>query len=216
MMLDSAVKFKDMFPRYRDIDVGFNYVPTESEWIQVKDVCRFLEVFDEITKMISGSEYPTANIFLPELYRIKELLIEKSLDPSFCMRSMAKKMAAKFDKYWGDSNVLISLGVILDPRYKMELIEFVFPIIYGKEESKRYIDEIKKVLYDLYAEYVMNFNSEERPPQKQKHSEIEGSSNPRASTAEKEVLSGKARFQLYVSKSQKLATTKIGLGCLFE
>ena len=33
------------------------------------------------------------------------------------------KMKDKFDKYWGDYNLLISMAAVLDPRIKMQLIE---------------------------------------------------------------------------------------------
>ena len=99
LMLAAALEVKDVFPRYHDIDPGFNYVPSLIDWMKVEEVCQFLGVFHEITNMISGSEYPTANLFLPELYRIKELLIEKSSDVSYHIRTMASKMSEKFDKY---------------------------------------------------------------------------------------------------------------------
>nr|XP_027067636.1 zinc finger BED domain-containing protein RICESLEEPER 2-like [Coffea arabica] len=89
LMLASGLEFKDVFPRYADIDPGFHYVPTDFEWMKVEEVCKFLGIFHEITDMISGSEYPTSNIFLVELYRIKELLNEKALDPFEHIRAMA-------------------------------------------------------------------------------------------------------------------------------
>ncbi|XP_051127597.1 zinc finger BED domain-containing protein RICESLEEPER 2-like [Andrographis paniculata] len=208
----SALQFKDVFSRYVDIDVEFRYAPTEFEWSQVEDIYQFLGVFHEITNMISGSEYPTANIFLPQLYRIKELPNEKSTH----IRSMALRMEEKFDKYWGDSNVLISLGAILDPRYKKELIGFVFSIIYGKDEASIYVGDIKKILYDLYDEYVMSYTSEERPPivSKCKHSEIRGSSTSNSLGSRGvgiEVLTEKAKFHMHVSKSNKASPQKSDL-----
>ncbi|XP_071924885.1 zinc finger BED domain-containing protein RICESLEEPER 2-like [Coffea arabica] len=126
LMFASGLEFKDVFPRYADIDPGFHYVLIDFEWMKVEEVCKFLGIFHEISDMISGFEYPTANIFLVELYRIKELLNEKALDPFEHIRAMAGSMSAKFDKYWGESNVLLSLGAILDPRYKMFLINHAF------------------------------------------------------------------------------------------
>ncbi|XP_051138111.1 zinc finger BED domain-containing protein RICESLEEPER 1-like [Andrographis paniculata] len=203
MMLASALQFKDMY-----IDVGFLYVPTEFEWSQVEDVCQFLGVFHDITNVIYASEYPKANIFFPKLYRIKELLNEKSSHHSSHMRSMALRMKEKFDKYWGESNMLISLGAILDPRYKMELVDFAFPIIYGEDEASTYVSEIKKILYDLYDEYVTSYTSKERPTivSKRKYSEIGGSSTSNSlefSGVRSEVLTGKANFNMHMIKSNK-------------
>ncbi|XP_027075871.2 zinc finger BED domain-containing protein RICESLEEPER 2-like [Coffea arabica] len=154
LMLASGLEFKDVFPRYADIDPGFHYVSTDFEWMKVEEVCKFLGIFHEITDMISGSEYPTTNIFLVELYRIKELLNEKALDPFEHIRAMAGSMSTKFDKYWGESNVLLSLGAILDPRYKIFLINHAFPVIYDEDAAPRFMAEIRDILYELYNEYV--------------------------------------------------------------
>ncbi|GKE69794.1 zinc finger BED domain-containing protein RICESLEEPER 2-like protein [Tanacetum coccineum] len=71
---------------------------------------------------------------LSELYGIKEELGEVFLDASGYMKDMATEMKKKFDKYWGCTNLLISIGSVLDPRYKMELIDFSFKAIYSADE----------------------------------------------------------------------------------
>ncbi|CDP03495.1 unnamed protein product [Coffea canephora] len=207
LMLASALEFRDVFPRHGDIDPGFHYAPSEHEWMKVEEVCKFLGIFYEIANIISGSDYPTANIFLVEL--IKELLNEKALDFSDHIRFMAESMAQKFDKYWGESNVLMSLGAILDPRYKMVLVNHTFPVIYGEGEAPRYIDEIRCILYDLYNEYVdAHISSHSEEPQreagKRKHAKISSKSTQRA--AKKlgvNVLTGKENFQMIVSEIDK-------------
>ncbi|XP_071924364.1 zinc finger BED domain-containing protein RICESLEEPER 2-like [Coffea arabica] len=222
LMLASALEFRDVFPRYGDIDPGFHYVPSEFEWMKVEEVCKFLGIFYEITNIISGSDYPTANLFLVELYRIKELLNEKALDFSDHIRFMAESMALKFDKYWGESNVLMSLGAILDPRYKMVLVNHTFPVIYGEVAAPRYIDEMRCILYDLYNEYVdayISSHSEEPPREagKRKHSEISSKSTQGA--AKKlgvNVLTGKEKFQMIVSEIDKAPPEKSDLDVYLE
>ena len=221
-MLASALEFRDVFPRYGDIDPRFHYVPSEYEWMKVEEVCKFLGIFYEITNIISGSDYPTANLFLVELYRIKELLNEKALDFSDHIRFMAESMALKFDKYWGESNVLMSLGAILDPRYKMVLVNHTFPVIYGEGEAPRYIDEIRCILYDLYNEYVdAHISSHSEEPQreagKRKHAELSSKSTQGA--AKKlgvNVLTGKEKFQMIVSEIDKTLPEKSDLDVYLE
>lgn len=98
------------------------------------EVCSFLALFHEVTKLISGSEYPTSNLFLLELWRINEILEEKAIYGSAFMQSMVMKMKTKFDKYWGNCNLLFSIAVVLDPKNKPKLIEFCFPMIYRQSE----------------------------------------------------------------------------------
>jgi len=36
-------------------------------------------------------------------------------------------MIAKFDKYWGVINEVMAVGIVLDPRYKIDLLDYIFP-----------------------------------------------------------------------------------------
>ena len=65
------------------------------------NVTQILSVFNDVINIISGSNYPTANLYLLEVWRIKEILMIKCEDKNEYIRSMATKMNAKFEKYWG-------------------------------------------------------------------------------------------------------------------
>nr|XP_027075831.1 zinc finger BED domain-containing protein RICESLEEPER 2-like [Coffea arabica] len=221
LMLDSGLEFKDVFPRYADIDPGFHYVPTDFEWMKVEEVCKFLGIFHEITDMISGSEYPTANIFLVELYRIKELLNEKALDPFEHIRAMVGSMSVKFDKYWGESNVLLSLGAILDPRYKMFLINHVFSVIYGEDAAPRFIAEIRDILYELYNEYVdchvvSHSEQQQRQVVKRRQNESSTSSSKKQKMTAPAILTGKEKFHMHVSEIDRAPPEKSDLDVYLE
>ncbi|KAG6488202.1 hypothetical protein ZIOFF_056961 [Zingiber officinale] len=153
-MLSAALEFKDVFPRYAARDVAYTFLPSEDDWKKVSVVCSFLEEFNEVTHLISGSEYPTSNVFLTELYTIKKLLNRASSDEGSFMAAMANKMKAKFDKYWGDSNLLISIAAVLDPRNKMKLIEWCFLEIYSPNDAMEHISTVHETLRMLYNEYV--------------------------------------------------------------
>ena len=70
------------------------------------------------------------------------------------MRSMVMRMKDKFDKYWGDCNLLISIAAILDPRSKMQLIEWCFPRLYSTSDSIEHIITIRETLGKLYRDYL--------------------------------------------------------------
>lgn len=99
-MLHSAIQFRDVFPRFTVWDRTFSeYVPSNEDWEKVKHVCFLLHVFDGATKILSGYQYPTSNLFLAELKRVKELIDKKVNDSNLYMRDMAETMKEKFDKY---------------------------------------------------------------------------------------------------------------------
>ena len=64
----------------------------------------------------------------------------------------------------GERNLLMSIAAILDPRCKMRVIDFCFPRMYPKEEAQDNIDKVWKALYEIYVEYMaeFQFNGSER------------------------------------------------------
>ena len=66
---------------------------------------------------------------------------------------MASRMKVKFDKYWECYSVVLSFAIILDPRYKLQFVEFCL----RKLNSETYLDgvwNIQEKLYCLFEEYV--------------------------------------------------------------
>ena len=92
--------------------------------------------FYEPTLRISGSLYVTSNIFNHEISTVNLILKEWMNSDDVDVRFMGQKMKEKYDKYWGDvnkMNKLIYVAVVVDPRYKLEFIEFALGEEYGKE-----------------------------------------------------------------------------------
>ena len=81
-----------------------------------------------MTQPICFQEYPTANTFFIKVCEIKETLYDWFLGSNEPISTMASRMIAKFDKYWSG---IMAIVVILNLRYKMKLLEFYFPIMYG-------------------------------------------------------------------------------------
>ncbi|XP_019427048.1 PREDICTED: zinc finger BED domain-containing protein RICESLEEPER 2-like [Lupinus angustifolius] len=101
-MISCALKFKTVFASYKDKEPHYNYAPSNEDWEKVEKVCRLLHVFSLATHVISGSEYPTANLYLAEVARVKDAIDKASEDEDHFMREMVAPMKIKFDKYWGD------------------------------------------------------------------------------------------------------------------
>ncbi|XP_035837693.1 zinc finger BED domain-containing protein RICESLEEPER 2-like [Helianthus annuus] len=153
-MLSTAFEFKKVFVNYAERESTCKTLPSEEDWQKVEDVCHFLGLFNEATKVISGSEYPTSNLFLQELYEIKEAMDDLFLDEGDWMKDMVAEMNLKFNKYWGECNLLIPIGAVLDPRFKMKLIKFSFKAIYDAEKAEEEIKLVEETLNELFKEYV--------------------------------------------------------------
>ncbi|CAH1414841.1 unnamed protein product [Lactuca virosa] len=142
-MLPVALKFKDVFPRFAEYERHFHHLPNDEEWAYVESVC---------TNVISGSDYPTSNLYLIEVFRVKETFDKGVLSRNDFIRTMVTKMKEKFEKYRGEFHLVMAIASMLDPRFKMKLVEFSFPTIYSNAEKN--IEEVKKALYEMYEEYL--------------------------------------------------------------
>ncbi|KAL6560489.1 hypothetical protein OROGR_004048 [Orobanche gracilis] len=154
-MLSCAIEFKDAFLVYARSEGGFtDYVPDKEDWERVEGVCSFLEVFCDVTKVVSGTEYSTSNLFLSEIKRVKQVIDKNLIHPNMHIREMARAMILKFDKYWGETNLIMSIGAVMDPRFKMKLPTFCFPTLYPVAgESEKNLTYLLNSLAELYQEY---------------------------------------------------------------
>ncbi|CAN0872663.1 Putative AC transposase [Linum grandiflorum] len=157
LMLASAIPYKDVFNRLKARDSQYDYVPTNSQWDFAVLVCEKLAIFNDISVLFSGNNYPTVNLFFPRICELKLKLLEWRLDSVPVIRDMAESMWLKFTKYWSTIHIVLAISVILDPRYKFDLVEY-YALKFGVDAS---FDKevIKTILYDLVREYQMKPNS---------------------------------------------------------
>lgn len=66
-MLESALLYQQAYIQYKLVDTDFKYALSEEEWKRVETVAKVLKPFYDITTLFSGSKYPTANLYLPNV-----------------------------------------------------------------------------------------------------------------------------------------------------
>ncbi|XP_071933731.1 zinc finger BED domain-containing protein RICESLEEPER 2-like [Coffea arabica] len=76
-MLSCAIKFKEVFPRFQDREPQYDCCPSIEDWNKVEKVCNILETFWIAMHIISSNAYPTSNLFLREIFKVKTLLDSK-------------------------------------------------------------------------------------------------------------------------------------------
>ncbi|KAF2306070.1 hypothetical protein GH714_010947 [Hevea brasiliensis] len=64
---------------------------------------------------------------------------------------MSSKMFEKFEKYLSVVHIVLVVAMILDPRYKMKVVEYYFPIIYC-ENAWSEIEQVKITCYNLLTD----------------------------------------------------------------
>ncbi|XP_027120425.2 zinc finger BED domain-containing protein RICESLEEPER 1-like [Coffea arabica] len=195
-MLNCAIKFKEIFPMYRERDVQYYCCPFEEDWEKVEKVCSILETFWATTNIILGSDYPTSNLFLQEVKRIKLVLDSKANDDDDFVRAMVRKMKFKFDEYWGECNLLMAVVAVLDPRQKMTAIEYCFSKLFPPSEAQQNIEKVRNAVFELYNEYLQA--NELREGGNRKDSQVSSSSVSESSASG----SGWDDFDEYVREYQ--------------
>ncbi|XP_055803645.1 zinc finger BED domain-containing protein RICESLEEPER 2-like [Solanum dulcamara] len=154
MMLDTVVKFERAFSRMYDNDhkylkycLEINNVggyPPIDDWKNVKVFIKFLEIFCQINLKFSGTSYVTSNSFFHEIFNLQKIICKYVRNKDSILSGMAKKMELKFNKYWNtfeSMNKLLFIAVVLDPRYKLKYVEYLFQNSYsclvGAKKSKK-------------------------------------------------------------------------------
>ena len=99
-----------------------------------------------------GQDIPLPICFFPMICRIKMTLNEWLMSSNVVISTMTKSMVAKFDAYWNVIHKLMGVVAVLDPRYKMTLLHFYFPLVYPNDFSEQ-ISNIKRLCYELVEEY---------------------------------------------------------------
>jgi hypothetical protein len=176
MMLDVVEKYEMAFELLLDEDLNFaNYLcedgggrrglgpPLEDDWKNIRNFSKFLQVFYEVTVEISGSLCSTSNIYFRILQKVYNCLMEYCDSDYYLLSSIAIKMKMKYDKYLGDFekiNPLLFVAFVLDPCYKMIILEFWFMSNVGKEKSENITTKLKNALEQLYNHYDQNVGVE--------------------------------------------------------
>ena len=151
-------------------------VPSREDWQNARRMITFLQHFYELTLRISGSLYTTSNLFFHEIFLVYRLLGEWIKSDDEELSKMAKKMKEKYDKYWGDPikmNQLIFIAVILDPRHKLDWVQFIISKMYEGQVGIELGIKVQELLYSLYNAYK-NMNSPAN--QNEQNNNCEGSS----------------------------------------
>ena len=61
-------------------------------------------------------------------------------------------MISKFEKYWSKFNAMLAITVVLDPRYKLRLVNFYYTNIYRVVDSIGY-ENVHNKLTKLFMKY---------------------------------------------------------------
>ncbi|KAK3223213.1 hypothetical protein Dsin_010238 [Dipteronia sinensis] len=152
-LLEKVSSLRDAFNLLMVIDSEFSLNPLFKEWDEANTICNCLKVIDEAVLWFSESRRLTMNLLFPQACNLYKTLCDwnKSSNPKVVF--MSSKMKMKFDVYWRNNNLVLAIAIVLDPRFKFEIVERWYKKIYSEDPEKhcaRVHDTLKEV-YCVYA-----------------------------------------------------------------
>jgi hypothetical protein len=102
--------------------------------------------------VISGSYYPTANLYFDEIWEVKTALDNADPKVNADLFETIQYMQSKFRRYWKLTWLQISFPVILDPRFKLGFVDFRLKQAFGSQAETK-ITKVKKILLELFKDY---------------------------------------------------------------
>ncbi|KAJ4726518.1 Zinc finger BED domain-containing protein [Melia azedarach] len=194
-MLEAALEYRNAFGALQDLDSEYLSALTETEWEWASSITGYLKLFVEITNVFCSNKSPTANVYFPEICDVHIQLIDWCKSPDEFLSSTALKMKAKFDKYWSKCSLALAVAAILDPRFKMKLVEYYYSQIYGSTALER-IKEVSDGIKELFNAYAICSTMVDQG------SALPGSSLPSTSNDSRDKLKGFDKFLHETSQSQ--------------
>ncbi|XP_073159407.1 zinc finger BED domain-containing protein RICESLEEPER 1-like [Henckelia pumila] len=155
LMLETALEYKEALSQLQEHDPGFSIFPSCLDWDRLRAITSILKFFHEVSNVFAGGKHSTANSYFAEICDIHLQLIEWCQKPDDFVSSLALKLKTKFDEYWKKCSLIMAIAAILDPRFKMKLVEYYYPQIYG-DTALDCIDIVSnciKALYNGHAIY---------------------------------------------------------------
>ncbi|OMO57743.1 putative Zinc finger, BED-type [Corchorus olitorius] len=120
---------------------------------KIRDSVNLLKPLFEAANILTTATNPTAITFFHEAWKIHADVGRLVTSEDSFISNLAKSMLEKIDKYWKDCSLVLAIAVVMDPRFKMKLVEFSFTKIYG-DDAPTYIKVVDDGIHELFHEYV--------------------------------------------------------------
>ncbi|XP_044465415.1 zinc finger BED domain-containing protein RICESLEEPER 1-like [Mangifera indica] len=154
-VLGSALGYKEAFCELETIDHNFRVINlTDEGWYKTTVAYECARVLKDAADNLSRSKYTTANVYFPKVCDIYMKLLQWEESDNSYVREIASSIREKyFDRYWSQCNLALVIAVVLDPRFKMEMVVGWYKELYGEDANTR-LRKIYNEVNNVYNEYA--------------------------------------------------------------
>ncbi|KAK4855047.1 hypothetical protein QYF36_003503 [Acer negundo] len=140
---------KNLNPHFKSINL------TREEWGEATAIYEFLISLDNVVCYFSLTQYPTTNLYFPKVCNIYKKLHSWEKSDYWDLRKVALYMRWEyFDEYWRNSSLILAITAVLDPRFKMDIVENWYKEIYGIDAHEEHLKMITEDITHVYNKYA--------------------------------------------------------------
>lgn len=153
--LETAVGYKEAFLELEVMDYEFKLINlAKEEWDKATAIYGYLKILNDAAQRLSDTKYTTANVFFPKVCELYLNLLLWERAGEYFVREIATGVKERFfTKYWLSYKFCLAIAIVLDPRYKLDIVDRWYREIYGTMADVR-LKEIVDVLSDAYNKYA--------------------------------------------------------------
>ncbi|KAG9158265.1 hypothetical protein Leryth_000397 [Lithospermum erythrorhizon] len=153
-MLVAAAELKEVFSCLDTADPDYKGAPSMEDWKAVETLCTYLKPLLDTANILASPGVSTTNTYFHEAWKIQLELARAAASEDPFVSSLTKSMQEIFDNYWKSCCFILAIAVVMDPRFKMKLVEFSFQKIYGDEKAPEYVKIVDEGIHELFLEYT--------------------------------------------------------------
>ncbi|KAJ6304349.1 hypothetical protein OIU77_018087 [Salix suchowensis] len=155
LMLERSSEFREAFNHLEQSDRDFKVNLSAEEWNKATSICECLK---ELHKSTSNFLTTSEGYFLSVCDVYKNLLKWEQSEHVY-VRSIANRMKGKFDEYWGEASLALGISVVLNPSFKLDLVEYGYEQIYGIDASFHF-SKFRDDVTGVYHKYAKDFGDQ--------------------------------------------------------
>ncbi|XP_031249043.1 zinc finger BED domain-containing protein RICESLEEPER 1-like isoform X1 [Pistacia vera] len=158
-LLEWVMEYKEAFCELEQIDPAFKSINfIEEDWDKATALYNCWKGIKDAASSLSDCKYNTANVYFPIVCDIFFKLCQWEKSDNRYVVKIALGLKSCFDEYWSNSNLFLVITEILDPRFKMDVVELWYKMIYGYDAEAQF-KKIRHVVTDIFNEYAKGSNS---------------------------------------------------------
>ncbi|KAK0599462.1 hypothetical protein LWI29_005481 [Acer saccharum] len=157
-LLPIALGLKEAFLELENMDLHFKSINlTKEQWDVLTKFDKFCDEEADLDE-IDWNSIETANMYFPMLCRMyKKSRVWVTLH-AFISGERYIRFVTDAEKCWEQSNLILAVAAVLDPRFKMDIVKHWYKKIYG-DECETQLATFMNYLISVHNEYAMGTNN---------------------------------------------------------